>query len=59
MATVELQFGALPLHVRTARLIAANPPFANQLWLSLRTTPWFDRLDAEGDRELVGQRGWG
>src|SRR5690242_20585731 len=23
MATVELQFGALPLHVRTARLIAA------------------------------------
>jgi hypothetical protein len=31
-----------------SRLIAADPPFANQLWLTLRTLPWFDRLDAEG-----------
>jgi hypothetical protein len=30
-----------------ARLTAADPPFASQLWLTLRTLPWFDRLDAE------------
>ena len=30
-----------------SRLIAANPPYANQLWPTLRTLPWFDRLDAE------------
>ena len=30
-----------------SRLIATEPPFANQLWLTLRTRPWFDRLDAE------------
>lgn len=30
-----------------AGLIATEPPFANRLWLTLRTRPWFDRLDAE------------
>ena len=30
-----------------SRLIAADPPYANQLWPTLRTLPWFDRLDAE------------
>ncbi|ABP54450.1 ATP-binding protein [Salinispora tropica] len=31
------------------RLLARNDlPFVDQLWLSLRVLPWFDRLDAEG-----------
>jgi hypothetical protein len=30
-----------------SRLIATNPTYANQLWVTLRTLPWFDRLDAE------------
>lgn len=31
-----------------ARLIATAPPFGDQLWLTMRTLPWFERLDAEG-----------
>jgi hypothetical protein len=30
------------------RVIASEPLFADRLWLSLRTLPWFERLDAEG-----------
>ena len=30
------------------RLIAAGLPFADRLWLTMRTLPWFKRLDAEG-----------
>ena len=30
------------------RLIAAELPFADRLWLTMRTLPWFERLDAEG-----------
>jgi hypothetical protein len=30
------------------RLIAAGLPFADRLWLTIRTLPWFERLDAEG-----------
>lgn len=33
------------------RLIAAEPPFVDRLWLTMRTLPWFDRLDAEGALE--------
>jgi hypothetical protein len=31
-----------------SRLIAAGLPFAGRLWLTMRTLPWFERLDAEG-----------
>ena len=31
-----------------ARLIATEPPFTTHLWLSIRTLPWFERLDTEG-----------
>jgi hypothetical protein len=30
------------------RLVAAKLPFADRLWLTMRTLPWFERLDAEG-----------
>jgi hypothetical protein len=30
------------------RVIASQPSFADRLWLSLRTVPWFERLDANG-----------
>ncbi|WP_229403188.1 hypothetical protein [Micromonospora okii] len=30
------------------RVLDANPPFESRMWLSLRTLPWFDRLDADG-----------
>lgn len=30
------------------RVIASEPLFADRLWLTLRTLPWFERLDAEG-----------
>ncbi len=33
------------------RLIAAGGPVAAQLWTTVRTLPWFDRLDAEGAME--------
>ncbi len=31
-----------------ARLLATAPPFADRLWLTVRTLPWFDCLDGEG-----------
>lgn len=30
------------------RLAAAGEPVASNLWLAVRTLPWFDRMDAEG-----------
>jgi hypothetical protein len=33
------------------RVIEAEPEFIERLWLMLRTLPWFDRLDAEGELE--------
>ena len=30
------------------RLIAASGPVTTQLWMTIRTLPWFERLDAEG-----------
>ncbi len=31
------------------RVIETEPEFIDRLWLTLRTLPWFDRLDAEGE----------
>lgn len=31
-----------------ARLVARALPFADRLWVTMRTVPWFERLDAEG-----------
>jgi hypothetical protein len=38
------------------RVIASQPPFVEKLWVTLRTLPWFERLDAEGviQRWLAG-----
>jgi hypothetical protein len=33
------------------RVIDSQPAFSERLWLMLRTLPWFDRLDAEGEFE--------
>ena len=33
------------------RLMAADGPVVTQLWTTIRTLPWFDRLDAEGAME--------
>ena len=33
------------------RLMATDGPVASQLWTTVRTLPWFDRLDAEGAME--------
>lgn len=30
------------------RVLESHPPFEDRVWLSLRTLPWFQRLDAEG-----------
>lgn len=31
------------------RVIAAEPTLAEHLWLALRTRPWFERIDSDGD----------
>jgi hypothetical protein len=40
------------------RVIDTTPEFVDRLWLMLRTLPWCDRLDAEGeiDRFLAGHQ---
>jgi len=35
------------------RVIDTEPDFIERLWLGLRTLPWFDRLDAEGEIERL------
>ncbi|MGW4220681.1 hypothetical protein ACWEJZ_27155 [Streptomyces bacillaris] len=32
-------------------VLETHPPFEERLWRSLRTAPWFERLDTEGDIE--------
>jgi hypothetical protein len=35
------------------RVIDYQPDFLDRLWLALRTLPWFDRLDTEGEIERL------
>lgn len=35
------------------RVIDSAPEFVERLWLALRTLPWFDRLDQEGEIERL------